>query len=218
MAKRTILSWCALLLLWAAAQQARGLPIVELEALGLHADPHNITVAPGTPVRLVYTLSYADNLSLFQNNLTVIGDPATIATIDATDAATWWGDPQKTTTLSFSDQAGTGMYIFYGETSLSDAPYSYSDPDEVSLAFIDLTAFADTVVDLLSLADPDAVNMWLWCEPDDPATGGELLIDLANSAPIVTIHVAHETIIPEPASVLLLTLGLAATRLRRRRR
>jgi len=215
--KRTILSWCALLLLWAAAQQARGLPIVELEALGLHADPHNITVAPGTPVRLVYTLSYADNLSLFQNNLTVIGDPATIATIDATDAATWWGEP-STNTLSFSPQPATDMHILLGETSMDDPPYSYSDPDEVILAFIDLTAFADTVVDLLSLADPDAVNMWLWCEPDDPATGGELLIDLANSRPLVTIHVAHDSVIPEPATVLLLALGLGATRLRRRRR
>ena len=211
MAKRTIVSWCALVLLCAAAQQARGLPVVELKTIG---GSHEITVDPGTPVRLVYTISYAENLSLFQNNVTVIGDAANI---DGTDAATWWGD-QQTTSLSFSDQAGTDMYILLGETSLFEAPYSYSDPDEVSLAFIDLTPLSGTVVvDLLSLADPYAVNMWLWCDPDDPAVGGELPIDLDNSNPVVTIHVGHEDVIPEPASVVLLALGVTASCLRRRR-
>jgi len=88
----------------------------------------------------------------------------------------------------------------------------------VSLAFIDLTPLSGTiVVDLLSLADPYAVNMWWWCDPNDPAVAGELLIDLDISNPVVTIHVGHEDVIPEPTSLLLLTLGLTASCLRRRR-
>ena len=217
MAKKIIAFCCALVALCAAPPPACGLPVVKLEAVkavGGYADPHEITVDPGTPVRLVYTISYAENLTYFQNNVTVIGDTASI---DATDAGTWWGD-QLTTSLDFWPQAGTGMYILLGETAPVGAPYSYSDPDEVSLAFIDLTPLSDTVViDLLSLADPYAVNMWLWCHPDDPADDGELLIDLANSNPVVTIHVGHEDVIPEPTSLLLLTLGHTASCLRRRR-
>ena len=82
-------------------------------------------------------------------------------------------------------------------------PYSYSKPDEASLALIDIVPHSGIVtVDLLSADNPLAINQWDWSDPDNPLVGGEIEVDLENSLPIVTIRVGQEDVIPEPLTMV----------------
>jgi hypothetical protein len=208
------------LALCGAAIPALAVPIVELKAQGSYPDPHDITVTPGTNVRLEYTISSADRLGYFQNTVSAIGIGQT--DISATKVGTWWGS-QQATQLRFNYRPTLGTYILLGECTASSPPFSYSSPSEVSLAFLDVVApdTGSATIDLLSLGGPvSPINMWVWVNPSDFNDFGEIEVDTANSRPRVTIRVGggQPDYIPEPASVLLLSCGLGALAYRRRRR
>jgi len=191
---------------------ALALPIVELKAVGSYPNPHDITVSPGTPVRLVYTISSATDLTDFQNRITITGD---FTAVSGTAAGTWWG-AQLTTSFYWNYQPTVSMYNALGFASMP--PYSYSKADEASLAFIDLTPVAGTVVvDLTSLSNPKRINIWESCDPVLGYPAVAMGVDLANSHPVVTIH-TESPVIPEPVSAMLLALGIGGICLRRRRR
>jgi len=231
MIRKFVLTCFAAVTLCAGTVPAFGLPIVELKADGPYPNPHDITVAPGTPVRLEYTLSDPDHfghpddplsLLIFQNNLSVTGDttvdpgPPPHPDLTATHAGTWWG-AQSGTSLKLQYQAASGMFILLGEAGPfgMGPPIPLPDVNEVSLASVNVVPLSGTVtVDLLSLGDPVAINLWL--TGDSPP---RMAVDLVNSLPVVTIRVGdQQDVIPEPASALLLALGLGRVWLRRRRR
>ena len=197
---RVVACCCAVLLTGGAAC---ALPIVELAALGDFDNPHDITVLPGSTVRLVYTISQADDwLHRFQNDLTVAGD---YSGLSATADGTWWG-AQTDTTLSLAAVAG-GYQRLAGQAPVPpDAPpYSFLSSGEAVLAFIDLTADSgDLVIDLLSAAagPPEPDNEWVGCAQDDAGTTWDIAIDLASSATQVIVRTTNTVLAASPTSVI----------------
>ena len=199
-----------LVILWSAGLAHAGPITVELKAVGGYADPHNIQVAPGETVRLVYEMSEVEDLAIFQNSISVDG---AIGSIGATRTDTWWGG-HSNTSLAFGYQSVTGLYFLFGEVPVGP-PWSHSSLDPASLAYFDVVPEGPTVVvDGLAGGHANAVNMW---GAADPTTGeylGPLLVDLAGSNMLVTIHTSD--VIPEPMTLTGIAIGLAALVLRRR--
>ena len=192
MLRRLLACWYVALLL---SRAALALPTVELKAVGSFDDPHEITVAPGTTVRLAYTISMVADLNAFQNDLTVTGD---YTGLSVTADGTWWG-AQPDTALSLTYLSVTEYWRLMGVVNIPplDPPFAFSSTTKASLAFIDITPQGgDVVIDLLSLAgngtgfDPE--HVWWGADPDDMDPMWAIDVDLANSLPQVVIHTATD--------------------------
>ena len=182
-----------------AASAVVAQPIVTLEAVGDHDDAHEIVVASGSTVQLVYAISEAADLASFQNDMTFTGD---FGSLSGTLAGTWWG-AQDATTLTFNYNATDDYWRLFSYVD-TPPPYSYSNAGESSLVIFELVANSgDIEIDLLSLAEagnnpPD--HLWVSADPD---TGDfdDLIVDTANSLPTVTIHVSDVVYGASPASI-----------------
>jgi len=180
----------------ALAGAAMALPTVELAAVGDFADPHSITVLPGTVVRLAYTISGVAELHAFHNDMTIGGS---VTGLSATADGTWWGEASGTA-VTLEAVAG-GYQRLSGEAAVppEDAPYSFTSAGEATLAFIDLTPVSEVVtIDLLSLAGgtPTPQQAWIGCAPGDCSTTWDIGVDTANSSSLVTVQVTSTVLGP----------------------
>ena len=185
----------------ALAGAAMALPAVELAAVGDFADPHSITVLPGTVVRLAYTISGVADLHAFHNDMTIGGS---VTGLSATADGTWWGD-ESGTAVTLEAVAG-GYQRLSGEAAVppEDAPYSFTSAGDATLAFIELTPVSEVVtIDLLSLAGgtPTPQQAWIGCAADDCSTTWDVGVDTVYSASQVTILVTNTVLGPAEETV-----------------